>query len=169
MVMPASAHTAPVHAAPGHALRGRAASASPGLAITARARLRARLNAPALDRALLDGADPCLDAALALRTVRLMGMPHRRRLAAGLRRTVKQAGRPNFGSAAPVNVPAVLCSRWELLRLADALDDAQQPGDVRGVIRARRLLTDCTSPLHAPADEYSLAMAAEDALQAFGR
>jgi hypothetical protein len=84
----------------------------------------------------------------------------RARYAAGLERAVRAAHEPaGLTAAIPVQRGAVAAARGPLLELASALRsaDAVPPVALAGV---RRLLTDCTGPLFAPAAPGALRAAA---------
>ncbi len=124
--------------------------------------IRAAAGAPALDRELLAGADPAASPELSRRAGRAMSMSHRR-LAAGLRRAVRDAEHPGLRPAVLIDAQAARAARWELMRLAHALEDPRFTG-LRGVLAARLLLTDCASPLHCARGGRALAEAAAEAL-----
>jgi hypothetical protein len=135
----------------------------PGLA----ARLGARLRGPALDRALISGADPAATAQLAARAVRLTSASMRREVARGLDRLAlddrETRGRwqvlPSRRAAA-TNAP-------ELHALAARL---REPGPLyaRGIAMLSKLLTEGVGPAYTDARGDLLAQRLRDARVALG-
>jgi hypothetical protein len=121
-----------------------------------------------LDSALVAGADPRSDPALALRAHQLIRPRYRRRLAASVQRLVDELDadrRSYLSSAVPVNYEHVAPARGTLQALAGALRDLD-PIDPRGVALSLRLITDPDSPLYtgAAAELQVKAQAALDRL-----
>jgi hypothetical protein len=123
----------------------------PGPAVTAvpctaglRDRLAARWSVLAADRALAAGAPADHSAVLTLRAQRLLDPARRARLAGDLERALARAG-------ADVPAAAVLAARLR----------AHGPVDPAGVARARLLLVDAASPLHATGAGGALAATVE--------
>jgi hypothetical protein len=125
--------------------------------VRARDRLRARLWAWQLDRALAGGARPDSNAALSLHAHRLIGQKVRRRLACELRDLCGDAFRPRnrLDPSVPICRRGVLGARGLLEELADRLE-GPGPVDACGVARVRALLRNADSPLFDPgaADEF---------------
>jgi hypothetical protein len=137
------------------------ASASRGLVLTERPRLRDRLAARwrprRLDRALAAGTPPEASAALALRAQRLTEPHCLHSISQALHRIVREA-REGRGSSATRVMPyrsRVMAASEELSLLADMLDE---PGPVAagGVAEVWLLLTDGTGPLYNPHTDASL-------------
>jgi hypothetical protein len=114
-----------------------------------RTRLNARLRSRQLDQSLARGTPPETAAPLALRARRLTTLAHRRAVADGLRRAVRESCRGVSASLARVapHRSQVITASDELIRLADALA-APGPVAARGVAQARILLTDGAGPLY---------------------
>jgi hypothetical protein len=120
-----------------------------------RARALARLRASALDRALVQGADPAASAALAARAVRLTRRRTRERLADAVQRLA------DYDSGARLRVRparAVRVNRPELRELAAVL---RSPGPVYagGVAAARLMLRDGAGPAYT--DRHGEALTCE--------
>jgi hypothetical protein len=129
-------------------------------------RLKARVRARALDRALASGEPPEGTTAAALRARRLTDLSNRRELAFVLRRLVRRAPCASSAlSAAPVVRTRVVSAGEALERLADEL---AAPGPVRagGVALVRLLVTDGVGPLYNPHSRDDLAGVAERAIDA---
>ncbi len=105
---------------------------------------------PSLDAALVAGHDPSSHPALRARAQHLVGRAHRRTLAAGLRRLVRDAERPpSIGTAVPVDRRAVREARRDLLALAEHLARDDVPIDHAGAVaRVEQLLASPQSPLY---------------------
>jgi len=114
-----------------------------------RDRLRARLCALALDRALAAGASPDSGLLLSLRAETLISMANRRALARALRRAVTDAGRPlqPLGPVLPLARRDILRQRGLIGELADVLD-SPVPVDLRGLAAVEVLLRDGAGPLY---------------------
>jgi hypothetical protein len=131
------------------------------------ARLAARLRRDALDRALIEGADPAATEQLAARVARLTSRSMRQEVARGLdhlARDGRDAGgrwrvRP-FRAAAAANAP-------ELRALAARL---REPGPLyaRGIAMLTRLLTEGTGPAYNDSRGDLLAQRLCDARLAMG-
>jgi hypothetical protein len=127
-------------------------------------RIAARLRGLDLDRQLAAGNPPESSAALTLRAQKLLRPAERKRMARGLRGLVRQAQRP---PSVPAGVPLargeVLDAAAQINRLADRLDGAG-PVDVRGLARARLLITDGTGPLYSGRQTGDVGNAVDKAL-----
>lgn len=153
---------------------------NPGCVIVARsratARVRARVCARQLDRALAQGISPDSSAGLSVRAHELIGSRARDTLAQAIRRVVQEATQPlrptHFN--VPICRSKVRHSRRTLERLADRLGSGE-PVDARGVAQLRLLLSDGAGPLydHPSADDLRPALervsAALNVLQAAER
>ena len=135
----------------------------PGLA----ARAAARLRGDALDRSLIEGADPAATEQLAARAARLTSASMRwevarglDRLALGEREAPKRWQARSFRIAAAANAP-------ELRALAARL---REPGPLyaRGIAMLSRLLTDGTGPAYTDRCGDLLAQRLHDARVAMG-
>lgn len=120
--------------------------------------LRVWLHRRSLKRALANGAEPDSSPELAHRAEQLTSLGHRRSLAVGLNRTLRDAQGPPppvFTAAVPLQRHAILSARDEIEQLAH---DLLAPGDVqpRGVALVQDLLTDGSSPLFTPSPEGAL-------------
>jgi hypothetical protein len=126
--------------------RGRSVSARGAFAL----RLRVWTTRASLDQQIVTGRAWHSGAATALRTRQLSAPRSRQRLAGCLRGIVAYAdrdGHPLF-SAVVVDRAAVRADREAILGLAERLD-AEDPVNPRGIVLARRLLTDgIDSPLY---------------------
>jgi hypothetical protein len=131
------------------------------------ARAAARLRGHALDRALIEGADPAATEQLAARAARLTSAPMRREVARGLDRLAlgeREAPRRwqvrPFTNAAAANAP-------ELRALAARL---REPGPLyaRGIAMLSRLLTEGTGPAYSDRRGDLLAQRLRDARVAMG-
>ena len=100
------------------------------------------LRAPRLDRALADGADPASEPSLRQRARRLTSWRTRRRLAKALEDVER-------GPGLPVRHDQVLEARDLLSELTTALRSRERVS-ARGVLLARRIITDGCGPLYAP-------------------
>ncbi len=122
-----------------------------------RDRLRARLRAPALDRALAAGASPDSGVLLSLRAEALLSLANRRALARTLRRLVRDATRPMqpLGPVLPLARREIIRHRALIHELAAVLDESG-PVDLRGVAAAEMLLRDGAGPLYVADPRHSL-------------
>lgn len=129
-------------------------------------RIRARLQAPALDRALARGADPESGVALSLHACRLIAPETRRQLAHSLRTAAALSETP-IRRGVPVRAYGlhVFLARRHVCALADRLEQPD-PVDLRGVALVRVLLTDGGGPLHHNRGADRLIAAAREALAA---
>jgi hypothetical protein len=100
------------------------------------------LRAPRLDRALADGADPASEPGLDARARRLTSWRTRRRIAKALEELER-------GPGLPVRHDQVNEARDLLAELAAALRSRERVS-ARGVLLARRIVTDGCGPLYAP-------------------
>src|SRR4051794_33809567 len=98
--------------------------------------------APRLDRALADGADPASEPDLGARARRLTSWRTRRRVARALEEVER-------GPGVPVRRDQVREARDLLAELATALRSRDRVS-ARGVLLARRIITDGCGPLYAP-------------------
>ncbi len=112
----------------------------------------ARLRWAALDRALIDGADPSTSAPLAARAARLTSPAYRAGLAEGLERMVRRAHGPQRRWWDLGQRETVLANSSELHALAALLRDAG-PVHARGVAMLVRVLSDGTGPAYGRAPE----------------
>ncbi len=126
--------------------RGRSVSPRAGFAL----RARVWLTRASLDQRILNGREWQFGAPTALRAGQLRDPRNRQRLARSLRGIVAYAdreGHPLF-SAVVVDRAAVRADREAILGLAERLD-AEDPVNPRGIVLARRLLTNgIDSPLY---------------------
>ena len=113
------------------------------------ARLSAHVRSRQLDEALASGTPSEAAAPLALRARRLITQSHRRVIADGLRRVIRETSRGAPPSQARISPRQgqVIAATNELTRLADALA-SPEPVAARGVAQAWILLTDGTGPLY---------------------
>ena len=115
------------------------------------------LHRGALTRAIGAGADPSSSPELARRAEQLTSPACRRKLAEGLRRSLRAAEEPPrpLSTAVPVQRREVLAARRDIERLAEELltSDEVQP---RGIVLVQRLLTQGDSPLFRPSAEGEL-------------
>ena len=105
-------------------------------------RLAEVLRATRLDRALADGVDPASEPVLRQRARRLTSWRTRRRLAKALEDVER-------GPGLPVRHDQVLEARDLLSELTTALRSRERVS-ARGVLLARRIITDGCWPLYAP-------------------
>jgi hypothetical protein len=104
--------------------------------------IAAVLRAPRLDRALAEGADPASDPDLLARARRLTSWRTRRRVAVALEQLER-------GPGIPVRRDQLGEARELLAELTRALRSREQVS-ARGVLLARRIVTDGCGPLYAP-------------------
>jgi hypothetical protein len=100
------------------------------------------LRAPRLDRALAEGADPASDPGLLARARRLTSWRTRRRIAIALEQLEQ-------GPGIPVRRDQLGEARELLAELSRALRSRERVS-ARGVLLARRIVTDGCGPLYAP-------------------
>jgi hypothetical protein len=146
---------------------GRAVSARAGFAL----RMRLWLTRGRLDQRIVTGCPWDSRAATALRARQLSDPRTRQRLARSLRGIVAYAdrveGRPLF-SAVVIDRAAVRADREAILGLAERLE-AEDPTNPRGIVLARRLLTDgIDSPLYNPRCGRTVAAAVWEISDALG-
>ena len=127
-------------------------------------RLRARLRARALDRALAAGKPSEAAPAVALRARRLTELSKRTELARTLSQLVNRA-RQAPASQVPLARRAVLSASGELSELATELV-APGPVGAGGVAQVQLLISDGTGPLYNPDSRIDLATAARHAIEA---
>src|SRR6476469_8149899 len=118
-------------------------------------RLRVLLHRSRLDVRLAEGETPSDDGVFALRAAQLCTPRARRRLASGLERALADNGRRGFSAAVPVDRRAVTAARPYLAQLIEVLRSSKEIAP-QGVARARRLLTEGSSPLYAPCEPSDL-------------
>lgn len=131
------------------------------------ARLAARVNGHALDRALIEGADPAGSEQLAARAARLTSASMRREVARGLDRlALDEREAPGRWRVRPFRVAAAVNAR-ELHALAALL---REPGPVyaRGIAMLSRLLTEGAGPAYNDRRGDLLAQRLRDARVAMG-
>lgn len=118
-----------------------------------------------LDSSLLEGTAPVTTPELTLRSFQLTRASSRAALAASLEDALATAParRRRSASAAPLASNAIASARPELEELARALRE-ERVGAARGVILARRLLTDGSGPLYVESGDGLLRNAAAAAL-----
>lgn len=119
-----------------------------------RLQLRVRVGRRRLDRELADGCGRAESVARALRAAQLATPQSRRHVAESLRRAAAAGTRVDARMGAPLRPPA---GRWReaLFGLAERLEQPVSV-NVRGIARARRLLTDGAGPLYGPGRRVSL-------------
>jgi hypothetical protein len=100
------------------------------------------LRAPRLDRALADGADPASEPDLRARASHVTSWRTRRRVARALEELER-------GPGVPVRHDQVQDARDLLTELTTALRSRERVS-ARGVLLARRIVTDGCGPLYAP-------------------
>ena len=108
--------------------------------------LVARLRAPALDRALSNGADPGSSPQLAARACQLAERGAREQLADSIERLLDIACVPPRGRPLQVNEVAIRGNAEAMREIAAQLH-GPAPVYVRGVATLQRLLTDGTGPV----------------------
>lgn len=100
------------------------------------------LRAPRLDRALAEGADPASEPGLCARARRVTSWRSRRRIAEALEQLDRDAG-------LPVRRDQLREADELLAELVSALRSRERVS-ARGVLLARRIVTDGCGPLYAP-------------------
>jgi hypothetical protein len=126
-------------------------------------RLLAAVAAAKLDRELAEGARQSANRALAWRARVLLAPRAREQLGEQLRRIVRDAHtRTRPGLRMPINRERVLAAQDDLQLLASRLQSPTQV-DVRGVAKARLLLTDGAGPIFYARNKSDLAALARDA------
>jgi hypothetical protein len=123
--------------------------------------VQARARGAALDRALLDGADPRGSAALRSRAALLTSRSHRDSLAGGIERMLDALDRPAPQMRVIPQPAALRANEQPLRRIADTLRGSA-PVYAPGVALVGALVTDGLGPAHA-GDADALAHALEDA------
>jgi hypothetical protein len=118
-----------------------------------------------LDQELAEGIDSDSTPALALRSTQLLRPRHRRLLARGIDRRVKDADRgPRPLDAVPLARDQIAEARETLLCIAQVLS-ASASVHPRGVAKVRRLLCDGTSPVYLRTVRGALELQAQVALE----
>jgi len=107
------------------------------------------LQAPRLDRALADGADPASEPGLRERARRLTSWSMRRRVAKALEEVERAPAPVRCDPRVPVRSDQVREARDLLDELTTALRSRERVS-ARGVLLARRIVTDGCGPLYAP-------------------
>jgi hypothetical protein len=132
-------------------------------------RIRARLRARALDRALAAGKPSESEPAVALRARRLTEISKRAELARTLSQVVNRARQASSTASPHVQVPiarrAVLGATDELSELASELV-APGPVGAGGVAQVQLLISDGTGPLYNPNSRVDLPTAVRRAIEA---
>ncbi len=127
----------------------------------ATSRVRARVRARRLDRALAAGAPPDSCTDLSLRAHGLIGSRARLGLALSIRRLIEDAGHPlrPRSFSVPICRRKVWRSRATLAAVAERLI-SDEPLDARGVAQVRVLLSDGAGPVydHPAADDLEPAL-----------
>ncbi len=146
-------------------VRSRAAGASVAL------RLKVLLTRGKLDRKLAAGGSCEPTDALALRVQQLTDRGMRRRIASELRGVVDYVDNRESGaviSSVVIEPAAVRAGREMILGLAERMEAMDSPVRARGVVLARALLIDGTSPLYNPYSERTVGEAVFDVQDALG-
>jgi hypothetical protein len=119
----------------------------------------------ALDQELAEGIDSDSTPARALRSTQLLRPRHRRVLARGIERLIKNADRdPRLSSAVPLARDQIAEARETLLCIAQVLSGSPRVHP-RGVAMVRRLLCDGTSPVYLRTVRGALELQARVALE----
>jgi hypothetical protein len=115
----------------------------------ATARVRTRMRARQLDRALAQGISPDSSAGLSVRAHDLIGSRERGTLAQAIRRVMDEATQPPrpLHFSIPICRSKVWRSRRTLQELAERLVSGE-PLDARGLAQLRLLLSDGAGPLY---------------------
>ena len=131
------------------------------------ARLAARLRRDALDRALIEGADPAATGQLAARVARLTSRSMRREVASGLDHLALDGPRAGGRWLVRPSRAAAAANASELHALAARL---REPGPLyaRGIAMLSRLLTEGTGPAYNDSRGDLLAKRLRDARVAMG-
>jgi hypothetical protein len=139
-----------------------------GPAVRARDRLIARWRSFALDRDLASGVPADESPALQVRARALLEPGTRRELGRSVRRILRRGSHPpTIGGRVAVHRDAVAEAHDDLDLLARRLLDAA-PVPVRGVAKARVLLSDGSSPLYWSRGEDALREQVRGAIEALG-
>jgi hypothetical protein len=138
--------------------------------VRTRDRLRARLSAWRLDRALARGARPDSTAALSLRARRLIGRDVRQALARELRELPGDAVHPRhrLDPTVPICRRGVLHATGLLEELAARLEGSE-PVDACGIAQVKALLRSGESPLFDPNGANEFVRALQTTIDAFKR
>jgi hypothetical protein len=131
-------------------------------------RLEVRWSHWSLDERLAAGFDPASDPSLALRAEQLRSPRHRRRLAAWIERLARDSEVDGWGgmsSRVPIVREQVTEARDSLLRLAEALRDAERVR-TRGVAIVERLLSDSESAIYTKTARGAVELQVQAALGA---
>lgn len=110
-------------------------------------RTMARLRSRALDRALIDGADPADSTQLAARACKLTSRSNRSLLATGIERLLSAAGAPPSRAHLAPKRSTILAEADQLRALAELLR-GQSPLYAQGLAMLGDLLTDGTGPVY---------------------
>jgi hypothetical protein len=130
-----------------HAQQPAAPDDLPAATVSRRARISARIRVSALDRALIDGADPARGPALAARAALLTSRRGRSQLAAGLEQLVRKAQGSQRRWWALEQRQAILANASELHAVAMELH-SEQPLYAAGLARVNQLLVDGSGPAY---------------------
>jgi hypothetical protein len=137
-----------------HSAKGEPAKVRPSLAL----RLRVRWNAPQLDAALAEGADPGASKALGLRAQQLADPGHRTKIARSIDHLLALSERAAVAQPSITHVPLrpdrVEGSRPQLMELADRLEAVDSP-PLKGLAMANLLVEDGTGALYARGGLYA--------------
>lgn len=134
-------------------------------------RLKVFLTRGKLDRKLAAGSLCEATDELALRVQQLTAPSMRRRIAGELRGVVDYVDNRESGaviSSVVIEPAAVRAGRESLLGLAERIEAIDSPVRARGVVFARALLTDGTSPLYNPYSEQTVSEAVFEVQDALG-
>jgi hypothetical protein len=131
------------------------------------ARVAARLRRDALDRALIEGADPAATGQLAARVARLTSRSMRREVASGLDHLALDGPRAGGRWRVRPSRAAAAANASELHALAARLR-APGPLYARGIAMLTRLLTEGTGPAYNDSRGDQLAQRLRDARVAMG-
>jgi hypothetical protein len=118
-----------------------------------------------LDDRLAAGIDPACEPNLSIRASQLLSEGHRRRLARGLHRLVREADRGStskLSAAVEINRDQVVEARPLLIDFAHLV--LRDPACVRAVAMVERLLTDGASPVYMQSFRGALALRMQTAL-----
>jgi hypothetical protein len=144
---------------------------SPAIGAPMALRLKVFLTRGKLDRKLAVGGSYETTDALALRVRQLTDPSKRRQIARELRGVVEYVDNRKSGaviSSVVIEPAAVRAGRETILGLAERIEATEYPVSARGVVLARALLTDGSSPLYNPHSERTVSEAVFDVQDALG-
>jgi hypothetical protein len=149
------------HVSPARRRRTRRRGAPLGL------RLRVLAQRGGLDRRLLAGADPVSTPELTLRAFQLTRAASRTTLAGSFEDTIATATerRRRSATSAPLARGAIAAARLELAELVLAIRE-EPVVRARGLVLARRLLTDGSGPLYVESSDAALRIAVDETIRA---